>query len=153
MTETASKSSSEYTGLHGLSHVDQKSFTQKCQNHTQRIHVWYIYKYIPTPKFTMKNQQMEVDIPYMDPIECYALCIEYVSDIYHRFKLNSNRYSIGGASLQKSRSSYVEQNHSPHQRTVSNIWNGFPSFLIQGQTLHHLHPEKLTWNLKITNKW
>ena len=72
----------------------------------------------------------------MDPMECYAPCIEYVTYIYHRFKLNANRYSIGGASLQKSRSSYVEQNHSPHQTARSKIWNAFPSFLIQVQTLH-----------------
>ena len=62
--------------------------------------------------------------------------IEYVTYIYHRFKLNANRYSIGGASFQKSRSSYVEQNHSPHQTAISKIWNAFPSFLIQVQTLH-----------------
>ena len=62
--------------------------------------------------------------------------IEYVTYIYHRFKLNANRYSIGGASLQKSRSSYVEQNHSPHETAISKIWNAFPSFLVQVQTLH-----------------
>ena len=35
----------------------------------------------------MKNQQMEVDMTYMDPMECYAPSIEYVTYIYHRFKL------------------------------------------------------------------
>lgn len=151
MTETASKSSSEYTGLTGLA-------------------AWFITRWpevihpkVPKPypkdPFMVYMFNIHLNLPwkinkwryiYHTWILWNVMRIEYVTYIYHRFKLNANRYSISGASLQKKVDLRMSNKTTlPTKRRYPKFGMLFPHFSFRYK---HYTLEKLTWNLKITTK-